>query len=181
MKTARLLPLIALTVTGLVTQNAYSWDTPNGQYGHGNNAYGHNGSGNGGFGFGMGFSGRSNVTFGNPVVLHGVNFRYDSAELTPESGIVLDRVAGRLRETPELAVEVGGHASSEGNDNYNLDLSRRRAESVRTYLIEHGVKADSMSAAGYGEQQPIVENATEQGRSVNRRVELVRLQTAMNQ
>ena len=179
MKTAKLLPLIALTITGLATQNAHSWDTPNGQYGYGNNAYGHNGSGNGGFSFGMG--GRGNASFGNPVVLHGVNFRYDSAELTPESGIVLDRVAGQLRETSELAVEVGGHASSEGDDNYNLDLSQRRAESVRSYLIEHGVKAESMSAAGYGEQRPIVANANEQGRSVNRRVELVRLQTAMKQ
>jgi len=98
----------------------------------------------------MGFSGRSNVTFGKPMVLHGVKFKYDSAELTPESGVLLDRVAGQLRRTPELAVEVGGHASSEGNDNYNLDLSRRRAESVRSYLIKHGVKAKSMSAAGYG-------------------------------
>ena len=181
MKTARLLPLVALTVTGLVTQNAYSWDTANGQHGYGNNTYGHNSAGNSGFGFNMGFSGRSNLSFGRPVVLHGVNFKYDSAELTPESGQLLDRVADQLRVTPELAVEVGGHASSEGDDNYNLDLSQRRAESVRTYLIEHGVEAESMSAAGYGEQRPIVANTTEQGRTVNRRVELVRLQTAMKQ
>ena len=74
-----------------------------------------------------------------------------------------------------------GHASSEGDDNYNLDLSRRRVESVRSYLIEHGMKAESMSAAGYGEKRPIVANATEEGRTVNRRAELVRLQTALKQ
>ena len=94
--------------------------------------------------------------------------------------MLLDRVASRLRTMPDLKVEVGGHASAEGNDNYNLDLSRRRAESVRSYLIEHGMKAESMSAAGYGEKHPIVANTTEGGRTVNRRVELVRLQTAMN-
>ena len=86
----------------------------NGQYPYGplqmsmNNAYGshayrNSGSGNGGFSFGMNFSGR-------PVLLHGVNFKYNSAELTPESGIVLDRVASRLRVTPGLAAEVGDHA-----------------------------------------------------------------------
>jgi outer membrane protein OmpA-like peptidoglycan-associated protein len=190
MKTAKLLTLAALTVTGLGIQNAQAWDTTNGQYRygpsqmgmnniHGNNAY--RNRGNGGFSFGMGFSGGSNITSGRPVHLPGVGFKYDSAKLTPESGMMLDRVASRLRTMPELEVEVGGHASAEGDDNYNLDLSRRRAESVRSYLIEHGVKAESISATGYGEKRPIVENATEQGRSVNRRVELVRLQTAMNE
>ena len=103
-----MLTLVALTITGLGTQQAYSGKMTNGQYPYGpsqismNNAYGshayrNSGSGNGGFSFGMNFSGR-------PALLHGVNFKYDSAELTPESGIVLDRVVSRLRVTPKLAV-----------------------------------------------------------------------------
>ncbi len=132
----------------------------------------------GGFGFSMGISGhgRGNSAFGNgPLILRGVNFEFDSARLTPDSSVVLDEVAINLRETPELQVEVGGHASAEGDERYNLDLSARRAQAVRKYLIEAGVKEDSISANGYGETRPLVSNENETGRSYNRRVELVRL------
>ena len=66
------------------------------------------------------------------------------------------------------------NASSEGSDSYNMNLSQRRAESVRAYLISKGVAASRMTAKGYGETVPIADNATEDGRKQNRRVELVR-------
>ena len=130
----------------------------------------------GGFGFSMGFRGNGNNTFGNrPRVMRGVNFEFDSARLTPDSSEILDYVATNLRTTPELQVEVGGHASAEGDAAYNLDLSTRRAHTVRDYLIEAGVSADTIRANGYGETRPLVNNGNETGRSVNRRVELIRL------
>jgi OOP family OmpA-OmpF porin len=77
--------------------------------------------------------------------------------------------------TPDLSIEVVGHASSEGHVAYNMDLSVRRACAVRDYLLEAGVKTEHMRAAGYGELQPVVSNEKEQGRAMNRRVELRRL------
>lgn len=130
------------------------------------------------FGFSMGFNGktRSRSNFPNrPIILRGVSFKYDSAELTPASNDVLDEVATQLLEASGLSVEIGGHASSEGDMAYNMDLSVRRASAVRSYLIQQGVAAESMRAAGYGELQPVVSNAIEQGREINRRVELRRL------
>jgi len=147
-----------------------AWDSS-----HNYNGLGHTAM-TGGFGFSMGFRGRGHSTFGNrPLVLRGVNFEFDSARLTPDSSIVLDDVAANLRTTPELQVEVGGHASDEGDDTYNLDLSTRRAHAVRDYLIEAGVDASTVRANGYGETRPLVSNGNETGRSANRRVELIRL------
>ena len=133
---------------------------------------------NSGFGFSMGFNGNSssrNNPSDNRIILHGVNFEYDSAALTPESNKVLDEVATQLRTAPELIVEVGGHASAEGEVAYNMDLSVRRASAVRDYLAQQGVEAKNMRAMGYGELQPVTSNKVEQGRSMNRRVELRRL------
>lgn len=142
------------------------------------NATNYNGYGNmtGGFGFSMGFNGHGYRAAGyRPVILNGVNFEFDSARLTPDSSAVLDEVAMNLRNTAGIKVEVGGHASAEGNEMYNLDLSTRRANAVRTYLIEAGVDANSIRINSYGEIRPLVSNQNEAGRSVNRRVELIRL------
>ena len=130
------------------------------------------------FGFSMGFSGNSRSHQGypeQPIVLHGVNFKFDSAELTPESSVVLDEVATHLLEAPALQVEIVGHASSEGHIAYNMDLSVRRASAVRNYLIQQGVTAGNLRATGYGELQPVANNQVEPGRVINRRVELRRL------
>jgi outer membrane protein OmpA-like peptidoglycan-associated protein len=108
------------------------------------------------------------------VVLEGVNFVVARAELTIDAKRVLDFVAQSLNANPEVTFEIQGHASSEGSDSYNLRLSERRAASVRTYLQSKGVDAARMTSKGYGEAQPIADNATEEGRKQNRRVELVR-------
>jgi outer membrane protein OmpA-like peptidoglycan-associated protein len=109
------------------------------------------------------------------LILEGVNFITDSAELTPESKSTLDRTAASLRAWPEVRVEIGGHTDSVADDAYNLELSQRRAETVRAYLIHEGIHASRLVAKGYGETRPIAPNDTESGRAKNRRVELTRI------
>src|SRR5262249_50610305 len=109
------------------------------------------------------------------LVLEGVNFETNSATLTPEARVILDKVAQSLKDWPEVRVEIGGHTDSRGSDAHNLKLSDARAHSVMTYLTEHGVASSRLTAKGYGEKKPIATNATEEGRSKNRRVELTRL------
>jgi outer membrane protein OmpA-like peptidoglycan-associated protein len=109
------------------------------------------------------------------LVLEGVNFDTNSAHLQSSSTAVLDRVADGLKSHPEARVEVGGHTDSQGNDAYNMKLSRDRANAVKDYLIGKGVPAKQLEAKGYGETKPISDNKTAGGRAVNRRVELKRL------
>jgi outer membrane protein OmpA-like peptidoglycan-associated protein len=109
------------------------------------------------------------------IVLRGVNFKTDSAELTSESLAILDGVSDTLVANPDIKVEVAGHTDSDGDDAYNKDLSQRRSESVVAYLSGKGVKAENMTAKGYGEEQPIAGNDTAAGKAQNRRVELNRL------
>ncbi|MDX1698155.1 MAG: OmpA family protein, partial [Thiohalobacterales bacterium] len=93
---------------------------------------------------------------GRPAwILRGVNFKYDSAELTPPSMAVLDSVAAVLRERPVQPLEVGGHASAEGDAPYNMELSKKRAQTVRAYLVKRGVKPELLTYRGYGETRPL--------------------------
>jgi len=118
----------------------------------------------------------SKVDFqGCPVSLElkGVNFHYDSAELTQNAMYILDMVADNLIQYPDKHdIEVRGHTSSEGSSAYNLDLSNRRSQSVVDYLKMRGV-TNNMMARGMGEDYPVADNSTEEGRSANRRVELI--------
>ncbi|MDD5273709.1 MAG: OmpA family protein [Methylovulum sp.] len=118
----------------------------------------------------------SKVDFkGCPVSLElkGVNFKVNSAELTMGAMGILDRVAASLNKYPEkVDIEVRGHTSSEGSDAHNLKLSQKRSQSVVNYLKMKHV-TNRLVAKGFGESQPIADNVTEQGRSLNRRVELV--------
>jgi len=107
------------------------------------------------------------------LVLEGVNFDFDKAVIRQEDFAKLDRDVATLKTWGDVNVEVAGHTCNIGTDNYNMGLSRRRAEAVRNYLISKGVSADRLTARGYGESQPVTSNATLQGRVKNRRVELV--------
>jgi outer membrane protein OmpA-like peptidoglycan-associated protein len=111
-----------------------------------------------------------------PVILHGVNFEFNKSLLTSSSKTILDQVASSLIDRPDVKVEIGGHTDSKGSDAYNLKLSNARADAVMQYLISKGVKADKLTAKGYGETQPIADNKTDEGRAENRRVELKRIQ-----
>jgi outer membrane protein OmpA-like peptidoglycan-associated protein len=106
------------------------------------------------------------------VTLEGVTFETDSANLTETSRPVLDKVAAAMSKYPRLKVEVQGHTDSSGADAHNMKLSQQRADSVRDYLISHGVAADQMTTKGYGETEPIADNSSEEGRAQNRRVVL---------
>lgn len=109
------------------------------------------------------------------LVLEGVSFALNSAELTPESFAVLDKVVESLQAYPEVRIEVQGHTDSTGSAAYNLDISSRRAAAVKTYLEIHGIAPDRLTAVGYGEDLPIADNSTREGRALNRRVELARI------
>ena len=71
-----------------------------------------------------------------------------------------------------LMVEVAGHTDSVGAESYNQSLSERRAKAVKSYLVERGIDADRLTVRGYGESEPVADNATKEGRAENRRVEL---------
>jgi OOP family OmpA-OmpF porin len=105
-----------------------------------------------------------------PVILRGVEFETASATLTEGSLPVLKGVADDLKLHPLVHVELQGHTDSRGADDYNLELSQRRADSVRDYLIAQGVSGTRLVARGYGETQPIGANNTAAGRAQNRRV-----------
>lgn len=102
-----------------------------------------------------------------------VSFDYDSATLKPGFYSTLDKVAGLLNEYRDSTVTIVGHTDSRGSDSYNLDLSRRRAESVAQYLTSRGVDYGRLRTEGAGESQPRASNDNEAGRQQNRRVELL--------
>ena len=106
------------------------------------------------------------------IVLRGVNFAFDSAEVDGASSVVLDAAADQLNECRNVSVMVEGNTDWIGTDAYNQGLSERRAESVRGHLIGRGVSASRLTAVGYGESRPIASNETDEGRALNRRVEL---------
>lgn len=109
------------------------------------------------------------------LILEGVFFEYDKAVLLPQSRDTLDRVAQSLRDWNDIRVEIAGHTDWIGTEEYNQDLSHRRAWSVKEYLTDSGVPAERMTVRGYGESQPIADNHSKGGRATNRRVELKRL------
>ncbi len=99
-----------------------------------------------------------------------IQFEFDSSVLRTSSYPVLDATSADLRTTGS-AVEVQGFASSEGTAAHNLKLSRDRANSVKTYLVNSGVAASKVTVKAFGETQPIADNSTEEGRVLNRRVQ----------
>ena len=102
-----------------------------------------------------------------------VFFDTNKTTIKSVSFALLNDVASAMTDHPKITVEVQGHTDSQGDDAFNLKLSQGRAESVRTYLIKKGVSADRMAPKGYGENVPIADNRTADGRSQNRRVEFV--------
>jgi outer membrane protein OmpA-like peptidoglycan-associated protein len=102
-----------------------------------------------------------------------VLFKTGSYELLPGARERLAKVSGIVLAHPGLHLDVEGHTDSVGSDDYNMQLSQRRAEAVRNYFIEQGVPQDAIEAHGFGKSQPVASNDTPEGRQQNRRVELV--------
>jgi outer membrane protein OmpA-like peptidoglycan-associated protein len=100
---------------------------------------------------------------------------FDTAQYTLKPGAreKLAKVSGIILAHPGLKIEVEGHTDSVGGDEYNMQLSENRANSVRSYLLEQGVSGDAVSAIGFGKTMPVADNGTAAGRQMNRRVELV--------
>ena len=109
------------------------------------------------------------------VVLRGVTFEQGSAALDPTSYFLLDQVVESLGDWPAIQIEIQGHTDNAGNGANLVELSRNRAETVRTYLINRGIAQNRLSAVGKGGADPIADNSTKKGRDLNNRIELRRI------
>ncbi len=106
------------------------------------------------------------------VILQQVKFAVDKADILPESQAILEAVQKILNDHPEIkTMRIEGHTDDKGLAAYNLGLSDRRAHSVETWLVEHGIAKSRLTAKGYGMTRPIDSNTTDEGRRNNRRVE----------
>lgn len=108
------------------------------------------------------------------LIIEGVNFKVDKADLTEGAMEILDEVVKTLNEFPEVTLEIQGHTDSDASDEYNVDLSKRRSFSVKKYLVEHGIAASRLTNSWFGERNPIATNDTPAGKAKNRRIEFVR-------
>lgn len=108
------------------------------------------------------------------VALYGIQFSLDSAELTAESALTIAEIAKALVATPDLSVHVVGHTDSQGAYDYNQKLSNARASAVVKALAnDHSIASERLHAVGVGPVAPVATNSTEEGRQLNRRVEIV--------
>ena len=105
------------------------------------------------------------------IVLRGINFDFDKSNIKPEFIPVLDEAVEILKATPDTNVIIEGHTDWTGTEKYNQGLSERRAVSVCKYMVEKGISQNRLDTTGYGETNPIADNHTRDGRSMNRRVE----------
>ena len=101
-----------------------------------------------------------------------IHFAYNSDKIAASSNQNLEATANVLKKYPNNKVTVKGYTDSLGDPLYNIDLSQRRAQAVANALVEHGVKAENVTAVGFGSASPIATNKTSAGRAQNRRVEL---------
>jgi outer membrane protein OmpA-like peptidoglycan-associated protein len=111
-----------------------------------------------------------NVTFNEDA---GVYFDTNKSDVKGTSATTLDRLVGILKEYPDTNILVEGHTDSAGPDDYNLNLSKQRAQSVTNYLVTNGISGGRLTTTWYGESQPKADNSTAAGKAKNRRVELV--------
>jgi OOP family OmpA-OmpF porin len=103
-----------------------------------------------------------------------INFDTGKATIRPESKPVVDEIITLLKDNPALKVSVEGHTDTVGEAKSNKILSEKRAQAVRDAIVAAGVDTGRLSAVGWGQEKPVADNATEEGRARNRRVELVR-------
>lgn len=106
------------------------------------------------------------------IVLRGVNFDFDKSDIRADARPILDQAIQTLKAEGGVAVISEGHTDGRGTEEYNLALSRRRAHSVKDYLVAGGISAERIRVEGFGESKPVASNETEDGRAQNRRVEL---------
>ena len=105
------------------------------------------------------------------IVLNGIRFDFDKADIKAEFVPVLDEAVAVLQKHSSKKVAIEGNTDSIGSDAYNEKLGMRRADSVKKYLVEKGIAADNLSTESFGESKPVADNKTKEGRAMNRRVE----------
>jgi OmpA-OmpF porin, OOP family len=106
------------------------------------------------------------------IVLRGINFDFDKSNIKPEFQPILDEAVSSLKAKPEVKVVIGGYTDSVGTAQYNMGLSKQRAKAVYNYFVSKGIAASRLQTVGHGLNDPVASNATEDGRAMNRRVEL---------
>ena len=109
------------------------------------------------------------------VAIYGIHFDVDRAVLKLGAEKVLIEMVKLMKNNPDLKIEIQGHTDNTGSADHNLDLSTRRAETVKKFLLLYGVDGLRMAPKGYGEEKPVATNDTEEGRAMNRRVELINI------
>ena len=112
-----------------------------------------------------------NIDIGSKIALRNVFFETGKSEVKIDSYPELDRLIQLMLDVPTLKIELSGHTDNVGNDEYNLNLSQRRADAVRVYLTSRGIDKSRVLAVGYGESKPVDSNDTKDGRANNRRTE----------
>lgn len=115
-----------------------------------------------------------NIKFAPPknYRLDNVHFDFDKASLRVDSYTQLTELLEYLKRHEEIKAEIAGHTDNVGSDAHNLKLSQERANTIRNYLVSKGIKANRLTAKGYGASQPVADNNSEEGRQLNRRTEL---------
>jgi outer membrane protein OmpA-like peptidoglycan-associated protein len=114
------------------------------------------------------------VKIGVPIVLEGITFDVNKATIKPESENTLMKALKTLTTYQDITVEISGHTDSDGIAKSNLKLSQGRAESVKAWLVSKGIDAGRITTVGYGEDKPIADNKTKEGKQKNRRIEFTR-------
>lgn len=104
-----------------------------------------------------------------------IQFEFDSSILRTDSYAILDKIASAIKSNPSIKCALNGYASIEGTAEHNMQLSIDRANAVKTYLINAGISASSITSRGFGTSNPVADNSTEAGRILNRRVEIMKL------
>jgi outer membrane protein OmpA-like peptidoglycan-associated protein len=105
-------------------------------------------------------------------VIENIYYDLDKFDIRPDAAIELDKIVTILNDNPKISIELSAHTDSRGNDDYNLSLSQKRADAAKQYMVSKGISASRITAKGYGETKPIIENAnTEEEHEKNRRTE----------
>jgi len=115
------------------------------------------------------------VKVGVPIILEGITFDVNKATIKPESEETLMKALKTLQTYPEIEVEIGGHTDSDGSAKSNLKLSQARADAVKAWLVEKGIDPKRITTKGYGEEKPVADNKTKEGKAKNRRIEFTRI------
>ena len=112
---------------------------------------------------------------GKSIVLEGIRFEVNKADIKPESENILSKAYNTLEQNPGVIVEIRGFTDNTGSLKRNMTLSQLRADAVKDYLVMRGIKEERITAKGFGPENPVASNDTAEGRQLNRRVEFFRI------